>query len=291
MFKHSILTTLVIIAMQPFVWGQDENITPDIDKPWKLNIGVGTANYYGDFVNPGSLGILGPSVNVEAEYNLGKRWSLRSSLGWFTLEGSDINANDSRWQRNLNFKSSSFEWTVTASTLVFDRFDGYNKKRTVYPYAFLGFGLMSNNPTTTYLGDKVKLRPLRTEGIKYSGIQPVIPGGIGFRFMVSNSINIMAEAGYRYTFTDRLDDVSRYRYPEPSTLSSDLSRTLSDRRPEIGTQPSDPTGKGLRGNPERNDGYLLLNLKLQIYLPKKEKEEKSTPAQPTEGSTGRRSKR
>ena len=110
------------------------------------------------------------------------------------------------------------------------------------------------------------LQPLETEGVKYSRTQPVIPVGLGVRVKLDPFFNILLEGGYRFTFTDYLDDVSIHRYPDPATLKSDLSRALSDRRSEIGYDL--PYNKGVRGNPKENDGYFLLNATLQYYLPK-----------------------
>ena len=49
-------------------------------------------------------------------------------------------------------------------------------------------------------------------------------------------------------------------------ITAPLARALSDRRAEIGTKPADPN-LGKRGNPDQNDHYMLMNLKLQYYLP------------------------
>jgi hypothetical protein len=133
-------------------------------------------------------------------------------------------------------------------------------------HGFIGIGLLRFNPKAKYNGEWVALAPLETEGVKYARIQPVIPIGLGARIKVNPFFNVLIEGGYRITFTDYLDDVSSTRYPDPTTLKSDLSRALSDRRPEIGTQPSDYL-KGKRGNPSNNDGYFIGNVTVQYYLP------------------------
>ena len=73
------------------------------------------------------------------------------------------------------------------------------------------------------------------------------------------TIGLAVEYGVRKTFTDYLDDVSRY-YADPALLATtpngDLSQKLSDRRPEIGLEPAQVGS--LRGNPDDNDKYLLL---------------------------------
>jgi len=72
-------------------------------------------------------------------------------------------------------------------------------------------------------GKWVNLRPLGTEraifdirrhGTRimhkpYSLIQVAIPFGVGARFRINEVMDIWADLGFRYTFTDYLDDVSR----------------------------------------------------------------------------------
>ena len=105
-----------------------------------------------------------------------------------------------------------------------------------------------------------------TENKKYSRIQPVIPIGLGARIKVNPFFNILLEAGYRFTFTDYLDDASSTRYVDVALLKSDIARILFDRR-EGENKPSRPTQVGKRGNPAENDGYFITNVTLQYYLP------------------------
>lgn len=237
------------------------------DRNLMLNIGGGTANYFGDFVNPGTMGIIRPSINVEAEYYWTDLISLRAELGWFQLAGKDSDADDDRWERNLRFKSNALELNTTAAIHLFPQNSTFYPRPKFNPYLFAGMGIMWNNPKTDYNGEMVALQPLRTEDIKYNRIQFVVPTGIGFKVQITPYWNLIAQGGMRWTFTDHLDDVSRERYPNPIVLTSDLARILSDRRGEIGTKPSDPLNVGKRGNPDEKDHYLILNLKAQYYLP------------------------
>ena len=82
------------------------------------------------------------------------------------------------------------------------------------------------------------------------------------------------EAGYRFTFTDYLDDVSSARYVDYSLVNGPVAVELSDRRvgddmpvDNLATPENERLLKGRRGNPEKNDHYLMLNIKLQYYLP------------------------
>jgi hypothetical protein len=104
---------------------------------------------------------------------------------------------------------------------------------------------------------------LKTEGVAYSRFQPVIPYGLGVKLKAGPFLNFCIEGGYRSTFTDYLDDVSTVH---PDKTGWDQTRIeLSDRRPELGLEPA---GVGARrGNPSTNDGYFLMNLKVEYYLP------------------------
>ncbi|MFW5761504.1 MAG: hypothetical protein ACOCXH_11035, partial [Cyclobacteriaceae bacterium] len=60
-----------------------------------------------------------------------------------------------------------------------------------------------------------------------------------------------------------LDDVSTV-YPDPSSLSSDLARTLSDRSEEIGFDRREVGS--IRGHSDNNDGYFLGTIKVEYFL-------------------------
>jgi hypothetical protein len=133
-------------------------------------------------------------------------------------------------------------------------------------YCFFGLGLTTNNPKTEYKGDYVDLRPLQTEGVSYSGVAAVIPFGLGIGYRVIDQLSVSLQAGYRYSFSDRLDDVSEV-YVDPLVLNSDIARDLSFRGDE---RPVPFAGYGVgakRGNPGNKDGYLLINLKVEYLLP------------------------
>jgi hypothetical protein len=92
-------------------------------------------------------------------------------------------------------------------------------------------------------GEWVDLQPLGTEGqyadlpdgaankgIKpYKRIQLGIPFGIGARFRVNHVVDVSGEIGFRYTFTDYLDDVSQ-SYVDLGVFGDDvLAQSLSYR--------------------------------------------------------------
>lgn len=240
------------------------------DRNFLVSIGSGTANYYGEMVNPGEFGTLKPNVAIGAEYYLTNRISARAELTWFQLSGDDAKADDDRVERNLSFRSNCLELSALGAINLTPMGLRFYQRSKLNFHAFAGAGLLFHNPKAFYQGEWHALQPLQTENKKYSRFQFVIPAGLGARIKLDPFFNILVEAGYRFTFTDYLDDASRTRYVAVNELkvNTDLAKALSDRRVEIDTQPSRPSEVGKRGNPEKNDGYFLTNITLQYYLPK-----------------------
>ena len=238
------------------------------DRNFLVSLGSGTANYYGEMVNPGEFGKLRPNVAIGAEYYMTNRISVRAELTWFQLSGDDADADDDRVERNLSFRANCLELSALGAINLTPMGLRFYQRSTLNFHAFAGLGLLYFNPKAKYQGEWHALQPLQTENKKYSRFQPVIPLGLGARIKLDPFFNILVEAGYRFTFTDYLDDASKHRYVDGTLLKNDLARALSDRRVEIDTQPSRPTEVGRRGNPDENDGYFITNITLQYYLPK-----------------------
>ncbi len=241
-------------------------------------VGTGTAHYFGELVNPNSLGKYRPNIVVGAEYYLYNRISVRTELSWFMIAGDDEDANSDRVQRNLSFFSNNFELDATGAVYLFPNRPRFYQRPAINLYGFAGVGLLYFNPKTRYNGDVVALAPLQTEGRQYSRVIPVIPFGLGVKLKCDPFWNVILEAGYRLTFSDHLDDVSSREFPDQASLTSDLARALSDRRAERYIKKGlpvpavyDPTSPGysnvVRGNPDTNDGYILFNVKVQYYVP------------------------
>lgn len=233
-----------------------------------LTVGTGAAAYFGEMVNPGEFGKTRYNILVGGEYYFTNRISGRAELTYFRIAGSDALADDDRKERNLSFFSGNLELSATGTISLFPMGQRFYQRPKLNVFAFAGIGLLYMNPKAERQnGESVALQPLQTEGVKYSRLQPVIPYGLGIKYMFDPFFNVIVEGGYRITFTDYLDDVSSERYPDPASLKSDLSRELSDRRREIAPDFVVQPGVGKRGNPDNNDGYFLLNVKIQYYLP------------------------
>jgi hypothetical protein len=66
----------------------------------------------------------------------------------------------------------------------------------------------------------------------YNLFQVAIPFGLGVRFKLNEAVDFSADPGFRYLFTDYIDDVSR-NYVDSGMFESQLARALSHRSKEL----------------------------------------------------------
>jgi Domain of unknown function (DUF6089) len=236
-----------------------------------LTGGLGTSTYLGDLANRNINIDTDPNINIGLQYYFTNRISARAEFNWFRLAGDDKNANGGgRNVRNLSFESSNIELSAVGMVNLFSHGDRYYRRPGFNVYGFAGIGVMRFNPKATYKGTTYELQPLKTEGVSYSLIALTIPYGIGLRFKVSPKFNVSIESGWRKTFTDYMDDVSTV-YVDNSTFSglganAPIAIALADRRAELDPSIVPKVGDK-RGDPTNNDGYILLNAKVEYYLP------------------------
>jgi hypothetical protein len=186
-----------------------------------------------------------------------------------------------RYERNLSFKTSIKEISLIAEVhplFIFSRYEDKNPPRAS-PYFLAGIGFFNFNPQAKLNNTWVDLQPLHTEGQgfaeyperpNYKLNQINIPLGIGLRYELSRTLNIRAEVIYRILKTDYLDDVSHVYYVDPAVFYNHFTDAklanallLYDRRNELNPQTDTPAQ---RGNPESNDSYFSLNIKLGLIL-------------------------
>ncbi|HEY0740182.1 MAG TPA: DUF6089 family protein [Chryseosolibacter sp.] len=237
------------------------------DRTLIFSAGSGTSTYFGELANPGDYFDARPNINIGLSYFVAPQISVRAEATWFQLAGSDAKAGDpTRTPRNLSFVSDNYEIGLTGALHLFPLGNRYYQRPVFNAYGFAGLAVMRFNPRAELNGTKYPLQPLMTEGVKYSRTQLVIPYGLGVRLKAGPFFNLAIEGGYRLTFTDYLDDVSTV-HPDKSTWTDPLRIALSDRSGELNNGVSRFEPGRIRGNPEKNDGYFLLNIKVEYYLP------------------------
>lgn len=244
------------------------------DRGLLLTAGTGTSTYYGELSNPGTILIPQPNVNVGIMKYFTPRISARAELNWFILTGSDAQANDpARKKRGLAFRSNCFELTAVGQISLYENGNRYYRRPNINFYAFGGVGFLYFNPVGDYQGKTYSLASLQTEGTSYSLFTPVLPFGVGGRLKISPNMNIAVEGGYRKTFTDYLDDVSsNYLAPSSDAATAYFQNPNNPvYNPAAGGDLNNYNAGSKRGDPSQVDSYFLLNVKVEYYLPVREK--------------------
>lgn len=219
---------------------------------------LGIANYYGDLCDNFECIQLRPTLGAGFMYRFSKHFTSKSELNYLRLASKDV------WpERNLSFRSGNIE---IYTSLMYDYYaftKNIRKRRFLSPYIFAGVGLASYNPRAELDGKWYTLRDLKTEGISYGFITPIIPFGFGFKIKHSRNWDFMIEGGYRLAFTDYIDDVSAFSFKKQNEFTSHEAASLSNR-----TKQGDDF-LGYRGNPKRNDGYGIISIKARYTIASK----------------------
>jgi len=169
-------------------------------------------------------------------YFLDKAFSLNADLHLTSVTGADSLSSTTpghslgRYQRNLSFKSSIYEFQITGELYPLQAISDYSTPRLM-PYIGAGIGFFHFNPKTKLNGEWYYLQPLHLEGqgfpeyierSNYKLTQLYIPLTVGVKYRVGENSLVSLNAIFRATFTDYIDDVST-TYIDPSLFNKHLS--------------------------------------------------------------------
>ncbi|GAB4022801.1 hypothetical protein GCM10028773_37250 [Spirosoma koreense] len=287
-----------------------------------VSFGGGTSTYFGDLAGyrqPFKTLVTLPRWNIGIGYTrqFTPKFAARATFTWarivgddYTYNKNDLNDNLPQYIRNLHFRNDLKEFAITGIYNFIADGRNSDSRARLTPYLFGGIALVAHSPealTPDSAGTAqhwVKLQPLHTEGQglpgydkPYSLVTIAIPVGIGVRYKLNESFNIGAEIGYRYTFTDYLDDVSANQYA-PRDAQQGVAALVTDRRREIlaarasnhpdryaviqniltnGTPEQQQMALGALADPVRStnstfslpDGYLLTQFTIHYIIPAK----------------------
>jgi len=240
------------------------------DRYFSLSFGTGQTAYFGELDNGRGLlnGLNNFTLSLEAR--LYARIGARAEFTYYNIEGDDIQAADSSFnrQRNLSFFSNNFEFKLEGVFYPFKYVGDYHRRRPFDPYFTAGIGFTTFNPKTTLDSVTYTLRDFETEGVSYGSIALVLPVGAGIKLRLNEFLGLNFEANYRFTFEDYIDDVSN-TYGGP--FSDPIRQALSNRNEEIGVineaafEAQVPGGP--RGDPDTKDTYLMVQARIEWYIP------------------------
>lgn len=232
----------------------------------------GCSFYLGDLNQARLFKDVHPAGGFMFRYNLTPRWAVKADFLFGKLSSSDLGTDHAN--RNLSFSSPLTEFSAEAELNFLKLYNQIGKNR-FSPYIFAGITLFSFNPKAELNGVVYDLQSLGTEGQgleggadkRYSLTNVAIPFGIGIKFTMGRYFSIGAEWGFRYTFSDYLDDVSTVYYDNDVLRAQrgDVVGDLADRTPEL----IDPitlehlavnTAGTQRGNMTNNDLYSFVGI-------------------------------
>lgn len=227
---------------------------------WEIGGSVGGAGYIGDLNPNNPVKISGVSAGIFGKRNFNGYLSARLNFAAGNIAAYDSRSDNAQFrERNLNFKDQLREASIIGEFNFMNYIpDAGPNKYT--PYIFAGVGITSYAPRAQdFQGMEVGLRQLKTEGQAkpYGNNTLVIPYGVGIKYNFSGKFSIMADMGYRYTFTDYLDDVSGV-YADKNSFANSTARALSDRSGEL-TGIYTGTAGSQRGDLKPRDTYFFLN--------------------------------
>lgn len=288
-----------------------------------VGINVNAGNYFGDLAPVAKaastdISFTRPGFGFHAGYRFHHSLAVRAGLNWVRVSADDFSTDPSteqglpRYARNLSFRNDIKELSLGLEVSLLPNHGGMNQRLPINAYLFFGAAVFLHDPmakvpdadyqtdisggtAAPQAGEWVKLRPLGTEGQNlgiveaYSNVEFSIPVSVGATLRLpGTNFNAGLELGFRYLFTDYIDDVSS-NYVDHNSFTDPLGRILSDRSAEptsFNGEVRDTSGIGIhnlstgfnsssfigagydgavRGNPDNNDMIFVTQLKLS-YL-------------------------
>lgn len=219
-----------------------------------IGVNLNAMNYVGE-LDPGPS-VVSPAFSF-TKYNIGLAYMykikphlfFRGNLSYGRIKGSDYeNASYSeadihRKLRNLSFRNQIYELKADLVIDLVGNYLHYRKRPTLVPYVSFGIAYFYHNPEgQTHDGAWVSLKPLSTEGQglpgtgvkEYSLHQIALPVAFGARYKLTRHFDFGFEIGWRFTFTDYLDDVGGV-YADKDYIRAqkgDLAASMSNRTME-----------------------------------------------------------
>lgn len=279
-----------LFILTVILFGLSNLSTAQYSMDFGLNFGAST--YVGEIGEPGETdGIENPFpfyiIPRAARYNLGlfyrfnfnKNIAARVEANWVRIAGADsLSTDPARIGRNLSFRTDIAEFTLLGeyAWLTKDNI-GRRSRRSRIDFratAFAGLGYILYTPKAQFNDNWYSLRPLATEGLEneYGSGSLILPFGAGFDFTFNRNIRVGMDLTYRFTFTDYLDDISTdYAFEDElpyveSKIFANRSVEAYERGDAELPDPSYYSPGSVRGNPDTNDGYFMVQFKVSYVI-------------------------
>jgi len=236
----------------------------------EIGASIGVANYFGDLAPTPVVSETKGASGVFARINFSSSFAWTNSFSYAQVSGNDKNfAFNSA--RNLNFKSDIYEY---ASTFEFNylKYGVGVLENKFTSYLFAGIGVFGFNAQGYYNNQWYNLKDFQTEGVSYQPYSFAIPFGIGVKWILNKNFNFECQLGFRRTYTDYLDDVSK-TYPDITLKlkSSAAAATLTDPSALLNGGVFVNKNGYKRGNSDNYDWYMIAQVSLSYRIYRKVK--------------------
>lgn len=155
------------------------------------------------------------AYHINAGFKIDNRFAVKSNLTYASGKGSDAGTPN---ERGRSYKVNFIEFSGQAeyyflsedprlrSAAVFDKKGMINNFSTISAYGFAGLGLtysMASHEKGTYMPD--------ADSYKETNLAPVIPFGVGVKYVIDKRWFIGAEFGYRWAMNDYIEGYSQLK--------------------------------------------------------------------------------
>ena len=200
----------------------------------EIGVGAGIFVYQGDLTPEAAGAFKTPGFAFNLFYNrlLSRSFSLRTNLSHGKLMADDGNYKTPAWRKERGFRFGA-RVTEISEQLVWNILgNNYGERKIISPYIFGGIGLSSLRITRDwknlnydyFAGEPTLLEGLAEDSLhSLPGTIAVLPVGLGIRYPITDKLSLMAEASYRFTFTDYIDGFSKASNPNKNDYYSNIS--------------------------------------------------------------------
>jgi hypothetical protein len=231
-----------------------------------IGLNLGASFYSGDISSSDVREIIQttkPAVGIFCRLANSRKFSTRFNLNYAQVFGDDEKIGNNPTRR-LAFQTNIVEFNVVGEWHAIRI--RHTENSASFPYLYGGVGVYHFNPKREVNGELIELQPLGTEGQGLPGYEPRynrtqfnIPLGMGMKF-VNGNFTFGFEAGWRYLFTDHLDDVSGAEVNHRDIFNGNGSLAAQLSSPELGGE--EGINRSYRRGSELDDWYYIMNITL-----------------------------
>ncbi|ABG59659.1 hypothetical protein CHU_2403 [Cytophaga hutchinsonii ATCC 33406] len=232
MLKKSFLLVFILFSIQP-VFAQNKGRAA---KYYSFGAHLIGSYFWGDLYS--NVKTVRSGVGLQYLHKTTEHASITVDLNYIRLVADDAEANVKKpkyspeYIRNLHMRNDVIEFAIHGRYELLPCMDYFTKRKKMNAFGTIGLGVLYTNPQAKdSSGTWRNLRHIQTENRSYGAFTAYIPVSVGVQFKLTGHLDLELELGYRFSFTDYLDD-AKGKYVETTALPNGDARYLSNRSAE-----------------------------------------------------------